>query len=182
MCHGAGSRGGSSWSGEDGLRVGGRGPLRLIQCVPRVFRNGVASPDVSHRCEHLRPPLECSVRSDELPVSMRMRMCVVMCWYANTLHETHHSTDNKKLSGPLEVLTKYLQDTRSPSAKITTQPLHALYTFPLRHLPPIRVLPCLHCRGEKGKPRLRAPKHFDEFGYSSATRPRSEARATAEDP
>jgi hypothetical protein len=24
------------------------------------------------------PPLECSVRSDELPVSMRMRMCVVM--------------------------------------------------------------------------------------------------------
>jgi len=23
-------------------------------------------------------PLECSVRSDELPVSMRMRMCVVM--------------------------------------------------------------------------------------------------------
>jgi hypothetical protein len=24
------------------------------------------------------PPLECSVRSDELPMSMQMRMCVVM--------------------------------------------------------------------------------------------------------
>jgi hypothetical protein len=35
-----------------------------------------------------------------------------------------------------------------------TQPLPAAYTFPLSHpLPPlIRALPCLHCRGEKGKP------------------------------
>ena len=30
------------------------------------------------------PPLECSVRSDELPVSMRMRMRVIMCGYACT--------------------------------------------------------------------------------------------------
>jgi hypothetical protein len=68
-------------AGENGLKVGGRGPLRLIRCVPRAFRNGGASPDVSRsRGRRLQgcPPLECSVRSDELPVSMRMRMCVVM--------------------------------------------------------------------------------------------------------
>jgi len=38
-------------------------------------------PDVSRRRgRRLQgcPPLECSVRSDELPMSMRMRMCVVM--------------------------------------------------------------------------------------------------------
>ena len=69
-------RGGREW-----VKVGGWGPLRLIRCVPRAFRNGGASPDVSHRCgRRLQgcPPLECSVRSDELPVSIRMRMCVVM--------------------------------------------------------------------------------------------------------
>jgi len=46
-----------------------------------AFRNGVASPHVSRRRgRRLQgcPPLECSVRSDELPVSMRMRVCVVM--------------------------------------------------------------------------------------------------------
>ena len=66
-------RGGREW-----VKVGGWGPLRLIRCVPRAFRNGGASPDVSHRCgRRLQgcPPLECSVRSDELPVSMRMHFC-----------------------------------------------------------------------------------------------------------
>jgi len=38
MCRWAGSCG-SGGAGENGLRVGGRGPLRLIQCVSRVFRN-----------------------------------------------------------------------------------------------------------------------------------------------
>ncbi len=46
-----------------------------------------ASPGVSrsrgHRLQGY-PPLECSVRSDELPVSMRMRVRVVMCGYACT--------------------------------------------------------------------------------------------------
>ena len=39
MWHGAGSRG-SGGAGENEMRVGGRGPLRLIQCVSRAFRNG----------------------------------------------------------------------------------------------------------------------------------------------
>ena len=78
---GTGPAAASGGAGENGLKVGGRGPVRLIQCVPRAFRNGGASPDVSRRSgRRLQgcPPLECSVRSDELPVSMRMRMCVVM--------------------------------------------------------------------------------------------------------
>jgi len=77
----AGSRGGGGGAGENGLKVGGRGRLRLIQCVHRAFRNGGASADVSRRRgRRLQgwPPLECSVRSDELPMSMQMRMCVVM--------------------------------------------------------------------------------------------------------
>ena len=43
-----------------------------------AFRNGGASADVSRRRgRRLQgcPPLECSVRSDELPVSMRMHFC-----------------------------------------------------------------------------------------------------------
>jgi len=73
---------------------------RLLTCSlslalslsPRAVRNGArlrrssrknsdASAHVSRRRgRRLQgcPPLECSVRSDELPVSMRMRMCVVM--------------------------------------------------------------------------------------------------------
>ena len=44
----------------------------------RAFRDGGASADVSrHRGLWLQdaPPLECCVRSDELPVSMRMHFC-----------------------------------------------------------------------------------------------------------
>ena len=37
---GAGNRGDSGEAGEYELRVGGRGPLRLIRCAPRSFRNG----------------------------------------------------------------------------------------------------------------------------------------------
>ena len=79
--------GGGGGAGENGLKVGGRGQLRLILCVNRAFRNGGASADVhavvDAGCRDA-PPLECSVRSYELPVSMRMRMRVVMCGYACT--------------------------------------------------------------------------------------------------
>jgi len=45
-----------------------------------AFRNGGASADVSRRRGRRlqdAPPLECSVRSDELPVSMRMHFCLL---------------------------------------------------------------------------------------------------------
>ena len=42
------------------------------------------------------PPLECSVRSDELPVSMRMRMRVIMCGYACTCAREFNSAFAKK--------------------------------------------------------------------------------------
>ena len=38
------------------------------------------------------PPLECSVRSYELPVSMRMRMRVIMCGYACTCAREFNSS------------------------------------------------------------------------------------------
>ena len=41
--------GGGGGAGENGLKVGGRGQLRLILCVNRAFRNGGASADVSRR-------------------------------------------------------------------------------------------------------------------------------------
>jgi len=50
----------------------------LFCAHPQTFRTVV---DTDCRDTH---PLECSVRSDELPVSMRMRMRVVMCGYACT--------------------------------------------------------------------------------------------------
>ena len=75
MWHGSGSRG-SGGAGENELRVGGRGPLRLIQCVHRAFRNGFVRIPRRFAPSWTKtagiPPLECSVRSDELPVSMRI--------------------------------------------------------------------------------------------------------------
>jgi hypothetical protein len=65
------------------MRCGGRGKLRLLQCVPRTVRNGArlrrSSLDKVYRDN---PPLACSVYLDELQVCVRMRMRVGVCGYA----------------------------------------------------------------------------------------------------
>jgi hypothetical protein len=70
------------------MHCGGRGKLRLIQCVPSIVRNGAHLQtfrqvvDTDYRDGY--PPLECSVRFDELPVCVRVRMCVGVFGYAVT--------------------------------------------------------------------------------------------------
>jgi hypothetical protein len=49
VCRWPCSRGGGGGTGENGLKVGGQGQLRLILCVHRAFRNGGSSVDVSRR-------------------------------------------------------------------------------------------------------------------------------------
>jgi hypothetical protein len=74
---GAGPAAAGATAGLAGMRCGGMGRLRLMQCVlrtvrndahPRTFRTVV---DINYRDT---PRLECFVRSAELPVSMRMRV------------------------------------------------------------------------------------------------------------
>jgi len=55
-----------------GSDCGGRGKLRLIQCVPRTVRNGahLRRSSLDKVCRD-NPPLECSVCSHELPSLLR---------------------------------------------------------------------------------------------------------------
>jgi hypothetical protein len=67
--------------GLAGMRCGGRGKLRLIQCVSRTVKNGACLRRSSlDKVGRVNPPLECSVCSHELPMCvcghMRMGMCV----------------------------------------------------------------------------------------------------------
>jgi hypothetical protein len=73
--------GDSGEAGEYALRVGGLLPLRLIPCVPRVVRDGALLQTFHHTVDTVcRDNLvECYVCFDELPVCVRIRMCVGMC-------------------------------------------------------------------------------------------------------
>ena len=57
------------------MRCGGRGKLRLIQCVPRTVRNGarLRRSSLDKVCRD-NPPLQCNVCLNELQVCVRMRM------------------------------------------------------------------------------------------------------------
>jgi hypothetical protein len=67
-------------AGEYALRVGGRGALRIIQCVPRAFRNGAhLQTFLTGQSLQGQPPLECSVCSHESPMCMRGPMRVSVC-------------------------------------------------------------------------------------------------------
>ena len=99
------------------MHCGGRGKLRLIQCVHRTVRNGahLRRSSLDTVCRDNPPPrmlclLEraASVRPHAYARG-RVRVCVCVCACVG-LHEPHHSTDNKTLSGPLEALTKWVAD------------------------------------------------------------------------
>ena len=88
------------WRGKALALLGMCVRARMRRCVNKTFRNGGASADVSRSQSHKAgafrnggasahvsrrrgrrlqdaPPLECSVRCDELSVSMRMHFCLL---------------------------------------------------------------------------------------------------------
>ena len=80
---GAGPGAAEAAAGLAGMRCGGRGKLRLIQCVPRTVRNGarLRRSSLDKVCRD-NPPLQCSICSHELPMCVRGPMHVGVCGYA----------------------------------------------------------------------------------------------------
>ncbi len=77
---GAGPAAAEAAAGLAGMRCGGRGKLRLIQCVPRTVKNGACLRRSSlDKVCRVNPPLECSVCSHELPMCVRGHMRMGMC-------------------------------------------------------------------------------------------------------
>ncbi len=67
---GAGSRGDGGEPGEYALRVGGRGPLRLILCAPRTFRNGAHLQQLTTVARQEAMPTIARSRSFSLSLSL----------------------------------------------------------------------------------------------------------------